>query len=61
MVTFMARPFSTATSTTTSPAGVSSRIVVTGSTTFTSFFSTKAVATPIVPWPHIGKHPETSI
>lgn len=61
MVTCFARPFSTATSTTTSPAGVSNEMVVTGSITFTNFFSTSAVATPMVPCPHIGRHPDTSI
>ena len=60
-MTFSALRFFTWTSTITNPAGVSSRTVVIGSTTGTNSFSTKTVATPIVPWPHIGKQPDTSI
>ena len=54
-VTALAAPPSTATSATTGPAGVSRRIVVTGSTTSTMPVSTSTVATPIVPCPHIGR------
>ncbi len=61
MVTASARPSVTATSATTSPAGVSSRIVVTGSMTGTMPVSTSTVATPMVPCPHIGRQPETSM
>ncbi len=61
MVTAVAAPFSTATSATTRPAGVSSRTVVTGSTTGTIPVSTSTVATPMVPWPHIGSRPVTSM
>ena len=60
-VTEVAWPSVTATFATTSPAGTSSRIVVTGSTTGTMPVSTSTVATPIVPWPHIGSSPETSM
>ena len=49
MVTDSACPSLTATLATTSPAGVSSRIVVIGSTTATMPVSTSTVATPIVP------------
>jgi len=59
-VTRSARPPETATATSTSPAGVSSRIRVSGSVTSTIPVSTSTVATPIVPWPHIGRHPDTS-
>ena len=61
MVTPRARPSSTATWASTRPAGVSSRIVVTGSTTSTMPVSTSTVATPMVPCPHIGRQPETSM
>ncbi len=61
MVTPTAAPSRTWTSATTSPAGVSRRTVVTGSTTGTMPVSTSTVATPIVPWPHIGSRPETSM
>ena len=61
IVTSVAAPSRTATSATTSPAGVSSRIVVTGSVTSTIPVSTSTVATPIVPCPHIGRHPDTSM
>jgi hypothetical protein len=57
----VADPASTATSAATSPAGVSSRIVVTGSVTVTMPVSTSTVATPIAPCPHIGRHPDTSM
>ena len=60
-MTDIAAPSSTATSTTTSPAGVSRRIVVTGSVTSTMPVSTSTVATPIVPCPHIGRQPDTSM
>ncbi len=60
-VTARAAPSSTWTSTVTRPAGVSRRIVVTGSTTSTMPVSTSTVATPMVPWPHIGRHPLTSM
>jgi len=43
------------------PAGVSRRTVVTGSVTATMPVSTSTVATPIVPCPHIGRHPDTSM
>ena len=49
MVTDSATPSLTSTCATTSPAGVSSRIVVTGSTTSTIPVSTSTVATPMVP------------
>src|ERR687893_832308 len=55
-----ARPPATATRTCTSPAGVSSETTVSGSVTATIPVSTSTVATPIVPFPHIGRHPETS-
>ena len=61
MVTEDALPASTATSAVTSPAGVSSRTVVTGSTTSTIPVSTSTVHTPMVPWPHMGSSPETSM
>lgn len=61
MVTDSATPSVTRTSATTSPAGVSSRMVVTGSTTSTMPVSTSTVATPMVPWPHIGRQPDTSM
>lgn len=57
----MAAPSATWTSTVTSPAGVSSRTVVTGSVTGTMPVSTRTVATPMVPCPHIGSSPETSM
>ncbi|GAA2776707.1 hypothetical protein GCM10019017_22150 [Streptomyces showdoensis] len=60
-VTERAAPSSTFTSTLTSPAGVSSRTVVTGSLTGTMPVSTRTVATPMVPWPHIGSRPDTSM
>ena len=59
-VTRSARPSDTATVTSTSPAGVSSRMRVSGSLTSTIPVSTSTVATPIVPWPHIGSRPDTS-
>ncbi|BCB76722.1 hypothetical protein Pflav_031320 [Phytohabitans flavus] len=40
---------------------MSSRIVVTGSVTATIPVSTSTVATPMVPWPHIGRQPLTSM
>jgi len=40
---------------------VSSRIVVTGSVTVTMPVSTSTVAVPIVPCPHIGSSPDTSM
>ncbi len=46
---------------TTRPAGVSSRTVVVGSTAGTRPVSIAAVTTPMVPWPHIGRHPVTSM
>ena len=61
IVTERARPSSTATRATTRPAGVSSRITVSGSVTSTMPVSTRTVATPIVPCPHIGRQPETSM
>ena len=61
MVTESAWPSLTATLATTSPAGVSSRISVTGSTTSTMPVSTRTVATPIVPCPHMGRQPDTSM
>ena len=60
-VTERARPPSTATRASTSPAGVSSRTTVSGSLTATIPVSTSTVATPIVPCPHIGRQPETSM
>ena len=60
-VTWRARPFSTATRASTSPAGTSSRTTVSGSVTATIPVSTSTVATPIVPCPHIGRQPETSM
>ena len=36
-------------------------MVVTGSSTSTIPVSTSTVAMPIVPWPHMGRHPETSM
>jgi hypothetical protein len=36
-------------------------MVVTGSMTSTMPVSTSTVATPIVPWPHMGRHPDTSM
>ncbi len=60
-MTLRAAPSSTATSAMTRPAGVSSRIRVTGSVTSTMPVSTSTVATPIVPWPHIGRQPDTSM
>lgn len=60
-VTAVAAPSSTRTSTLTSPAGVSSRTVVTGSTTGTMPVSTRTVATPMVPCPHMGSRPDTSM
>ena len=56
-----ARPPSTATRASTSPAGVSRRTTVSGSRTSTMPVSTSTVATPIVPCPHIGRQPETSM
>ncbi|CAN5221761.1 hypothetical protein BH09ACT1_BH09ACT1_17920 [soil metagenome] len=61
MVTESACPSVTATRAITSPAGVSRRMVVTGSWTATIPVSTSTVATPIVPWPHIGRQPDTSM
>ena len=61
IVTALAAPPSTATSAMTRPAGVSRRIVVTGSVTSTMPVSTSTVATPIVPCPHIGRQPDTSM
>ena len=61
MVTAIARSSSTATSAITKPAGVSRRMVVTGSVTETIPVSTSTVATPMVPCPHIGKQPVTSM
>ena len=58
-VTERARPSSTATRASTSPAGVSSRTTVSGSRTSTMPVSTSTVATPIVPCPHIGRQPLT--
>ena len=43
------------------PAGTSSRITVSGSVTSTMPVSTSTVATPIVPCPHIGSSPLTSM
>src|SRR5215207_2091072 len=60
-VTERARPPWTATRASTSPAGVSSRTTVTGSRAATMPVSTSTVATPIVPCPHIGRQPETSM
>jgi hypothetical protein len=60
-VTARAAPSLTSTSATTRPAGVSSRIRVIGSTTSTMPVSTSTVATPIVPCPHIGRQPDTSM
>ena len=60
-VTAVARPSSTATRTRTRPAGVSSATSVSGSVTSTMPVSTSTVATPIVPCPHIGRQPETSM
>lgn len=60
-VTDSAWPSFTATSAMTSPAGVSNRTVVTGSTTSTMPVSTSTVATPIVPCPHMGSSPDTSM
>ena len=60
-VTDRARPASTATRTRTRPAGVSSDTSVSGSVTGTMPVSTRTVATPIVPCPHIGRQPETSM
>ncbi len=60
-VTAVAAPSSTRTSATTRPAGVSRRTVVTGSVTATIPVSTSTVATPMVPCPHIGSSPETSM
>ena len=51
----------TATRASTRPAGVSRRTTVSGSRTSTMPVSTRTVATPIVPWPHIGRQPETSM
>src|SRR5215831_5443874 len=61
MVTQAAAPSRTLTSATTRPAGVSSRTRVTGSVTCTMPVSTRTVATPMVPCPHIGRHPDTSM
>ena len=61
IVTERARPFSTATRASTRPAGTSSRMTVSGSVTSTIPVSTSTVATPIVPCPHIGRQPETSM
>jgi len=62
MVTAVAAPSSrTATSEITSPAGTSSRTVVTGRVTGTMPVSTSTVATPMVPCPHIGRQPDTSM
>ena len=61
IVTAFARPFSTWTLASTRPAGTSRRIVVTGSVTSTMPVSTSTVATPMVPWPHIGRQPLTSM
>jgi hypothetical protein len=44
-----------------SPAGVSRRTIVSGSVTATIPVSTSTVATPIVPCPHMGRQPETSM
>ncbi len=60
-MTLVAAPPVTATSAITSPAGVSSRIRVTGSVTSTMPVSTSTVATPMVPCPHIGRQPDTSM
>ena len=43
------------------PAGTSRRTTVSGSVTATIPVSTSTVATPIVPCPHIGRQPETSM
>ncbi len=43
------------------PAGVSRRTIVSGSVTSTMPVSTSTVATPMVPCPHIGKKPLTSM
>ena len=61
MVTASARPPDTATRASTRPAGVSRRTTVSGSRTSTMPVSTRTVATPMVPWPHIGRQPETSM
>ncbi len=47
-------------SATTRPAGASSATVP-SSRTASSPFSTAIVTVPIVPWPHIGRQPETSM
>jgi hypothetical protein len=60
-VTERTAPSSTATSAVTRPAGTSRRMVVTGSVTSTMPVSTSTVATPMVPWPHIGSSPVTSM
>lgn len=41
--------------------GVSRRMTVSGSTASTMPVSTRTVATPMVPWPHMGRQPETSM
>ena len=61
IVTALARPCSTWTRASTRPAGTSSRMTVSGSVTSTMPVSTSTVATPIVPCPHIGSRPETSM
>src|SRR4030095_5787066 len=61
IVTERATPPVTSTEASTSPGGVSSRITVAGSVTGTIPVSTRTVATPIVPWPHIGRQPDTSM
>lgn len=60
-VAAFATPFSTCTSTHTRPTDVSSLTVVTGWVTSALPRSTRTVATPIVPCPHIGTNPETSM
>ena len=60
-MTDRARPFSTRTRASTRPAGTSRRITVSGSVTSTMPVSTSTVATPIVPCPHIGSSPLTSM
>ena len=60
-LTDFARPSSTCTRASTRPAGTSRRTSVSGSWTSTMPVSTSTVATPIVPWPHIGRQPLTSM
>ena len=55
------RPSRTSTSQLTSPAGVSMRTVVSGSTALTMPAATSVVAVPMMQWPHIGTYSSCSM